>query len=1262
MASSDAFFIPGGTLPVDADSYVARRADDELYQGIQAGEFCYILTSRQMGKSSLVARTAERLRAEGVHVASLDLTDIGKPQGDAADEKWYYGIAHNITGELKLDLDLLAWWEKRFKLAAVQRFTDFIREVVLGRTSGRVVIFIDEIDNTLGLPFADDFFAAIRACYNHRPRRPRYEDLTFVLVGVASPSDLIADTTRTPFNIGRRIELTDFTAEEAKPLASGLSQNGCDGDVILTHILDWTGGHPYLTQALCAFVGAEPPGEPPGVMVNYIVEREFLASGADKEERNLQFVRNYLTSQPRRARRLLPLYERIRRGQPVADDPRSRDHIELKLSGVVKADVHNRLIVRNRIYERVFNLDWIKAAIPKDPVRLRAIRAAATAVALLLLSPVFWYEVVYPQQLVTTLTRALEDFRLAQTAYDTLRRIPFYQRRADELWGQFNLRRMDHALTLDTQPNRGPEVYSLVNDARARLDGLTTLPEYAAEGTTKRSQFFERRAIRSASREQREEALLWWLKTLTVLPSSEKPRRAASDLIGADYARLEKTVRMRGAHPGTREGYRTVSESEWFAVLRGLSFLSGHTALSLDNRRLAGALGESVEVWDLDRPGAKPLLLQSKDFVGAVAFSPDGRHLAGAGADRTVPRGIMMWDLDHPDREPTTLPRPKGSIEAIAFSPDGRRLAGAGADGAAPRGVVWMWDLDRPDREPTALPRPKGSVEAIAFSPDGRRLAGAGDGVGIWELDRPGTDPLDLHPNLTLRAVAFSPDGRRLAATGVFHLLEWDLDRPGADPLRLLTFDDFASVAFLGGRRLACGGLGILRGGGDVTVWDLDRPNAHSLQLRVPEQVVSSRVFSPEDHRLISAGFDKDRGPVVRVWDLDRPGAEEHAAGVLSDRVLPLVLSPDGSRLAGFAIDDLTYTGGSTFRVWDLDRPGANPLVLRGLGISLSSVVPSRQPGISVTCVFSPDGRRLAGAGRLGLVRVWDLDRPRDEPLTLEWPGGVINAAAFSPDGRRLAGAGTDRASRGMVMIWNLDQQGLDPLIMRSPEQSVDAVAFSPNGRRLAGGGGGVVQIWDLARAGADPLTLQSPEGSINSLAFSREGSRLVSSSYQGPDRSSLCIWDLTRSGAEPLVPLKSTSVIYAVAFSPDDDSVFTATSKWAHLARLNGTNLVPHASRLLPGDYLARLNGTNLVPHASRLLPGDYPYWSRSAFRFLDATGERLQVLVRPNLYSTSPITVRFDEFDASPIEGDPEQLLADWQKKLALRISNNGEIIPAE
>jgi hypothetical protein len=232
IAEPTSFYVTGGTVPRGAPSYVPRAADDELFAGLRAGDYCYVLTSRQTGKSSLMVRAAVRLREEGVAVVVLDLTAGG---ANVTPAQWYDGLLMAVGRQLDLEDELEAFWRAAgARLGPLQRWMAAVQEVVLQRCPGPVVIFIDEIDVVRALPFStDEFFAAIRECFNRRSEDPDFRRLSFCLLGVTTPSELIRDPRTTPFNIGRRIELTDFTLAEALPLASGLgrSASGARGEV-----------------------------------------------------------------------------------------------------------------------------------------------------------------------------------------------------------------------------------------------------------------------------------------------------------------------------------------------------------------------------------------------------------------------------------------------------------------------------------------------------------------------------------------------------------------------------------------------------------------------------------------------------------------------------------------------------------------------------------------------------------------------------------------------------------------------------------------------------------------------------------------------------------------------------------------------------------------------------------------------------------------------------------------------------------------------
>jgi hypothetical protein len=94
MMPPNTFFVTSGTMSPEAPSYVPRQADEDLYAALSRGEFCYVLTPRQMGQSSLMVRTAGCLRENGVAVAVLDLTALGQ---NLTPEQWYSTLANQAA-------------------------------------------------------------------------------------------------------------------------------------------------------------------------------------------------------------------------------------------------------------------------------------------------------------------------------------------------------------------------------------------------------------------------------------------------------------------------------------------------------------------------------------------------------------------------------------------------------------------------------------------------------------------------------------------------------------------------------------------------------------------------------------------------------------------------------------------------------------------------------------------------------------------------------------------------------------------------------------------------------------------------------------------------------------------------------------------------------------------------------------------------------------------------------------------------------------
>ena len=360
----------GGSLPEEAPSYVVRKADFDFYQGLKERMLCYVLNSRQMGKSSLRVKTMAKLKREGFACVAFDMTELCVNQ--VTEDEFYSGFVSHLASELNLDIDLQNWWYEHSFIQPCLRLSKFVEEVIL-QVKQDIVIFIDEIDSLLNFSFKDDFMAFILSCYHKRIEKRSLNRLTFALLGTATLEELFQDNNYindTYFQIQHRaIELTGFQLHEVEPLQKSLATVVDNPSAVMEEILLWTGGQPFLTQWVCQLIcnsGLQIAQGEEADSVSWIVRSRSDSFGVSRiienwlardKQQHFYTIRDRIINNKIPAYKLLHLYQQVLHyGNISADD--SPEVLQLCLSGLVK-ECDGKLEVYNRIYKSVFNDVWV---------------------------------------------------------------------------------------------------------------------------------------------------------------------------------------------------------------------------------------------------------------------------------------------------------------------------------------------------------------------------------------------------------------------------------------------------------------------------------------------------------------------------------------------------------------------------------------------------------------------------------------------------------------------------------------------------------------------------------------------------------------------------------------------------------------------------------------------------------------------------------------------------------------------------------------
>jgi len=230
-----------GTVRLDSPFYIRRDVDSRVEERIQGrGATILLRGARQVGKSSLLVRAATTAQNAGRRVCRFDFQFMDEEHRQSLKSLLRH-FAFTMASNLEIAKDPDEFWDDR--AGAKLSMTKFVEHAVLAVCDSPVVFCLDEVDSAFGTEYCREFFSMLRVWHNERAINRVWNRLHLIITHSTNPSVWIDDLNQSPFNVGEKHSLSDFTPEQVQDLAH---RYGVRLDV--NELMNLVSGHPFLVR------------------------------------------------------------------------------------------------------------------------------------------------------------------------------------------------------------------------------------------------------------------------------------------------------------------------------------------------------------------------------------------------------------------------------------------------------------------------------------------------------------------------------------------------------------------------------------------------------------------------------------------------------------------------------------------------------------------------------------------------------------------------------------------------------------------------------------------------------------------------------------------------------------------------------------------------------------------------------------------------------------------------------------------------------